>query len=493
MKARRVVVVGAGMGGLAAAIDLARSGHEVTVIERQHYPGGKMRSVSVDGEPVDGGPTVFTMRWIFEGLLSDAGCDLSERLELHPAKTLARHAWHQGGQLDLFADRARSMEAIADFAGAAEARAFERFCLACADMHDTLLPSFMAAQRPSPLALVKRVGWHRLGAMWRTQPHRTMWSALGGYFKDPRLQQLFGRYATYCGSSPLQAPATLMLVAHVEQEGVWLVRDGMRAVAAMLHDVGMEQGAEYRFGSGVCEILTQGGRVSGVVLEDGEQLRADAVVFNGDVSALARGLLGPAVVSAVPHTARKHRSLSALTWCVRAQASGFSLKHHNVFFFEDYPSEFHAIFRRRTITQNPTIYLCAQDRGIGAAPQGRESMLILINAPADGDQPGEVEQLADALWDRALDQLQQFGLVLEPDAVRVRTSPQGFDTLFPGTGGALYGRANHGGLVSFRRPGASSRIPGLYLAGGSVHPGPGIPLSTMSGRLAAARLLADLT
>jgi len=476
----RVLVVGAGVGGLTAAADLARRGAEVTVLERAASHGGKMRHVMVEGAGIDGGPTVFTMRWIFEGLFADAGENLSDHLHVYSTDVLARHAWRAGGRLDLFADIEASVDAIGEFAGAADARGYRDFCARAAAIYRTLEGSFIGAEKPSQLDLVRRVGLTRIGELWRTVPFRTMWSALGDHFTDPRLRQLFGRYATYVGSSPWFAPATLMLVAHVEQDGVWLVRGGMRAVADALRGLAERQGAAFRFDADVTRILIEGGRATGVELAGGERIMADAVLFNGDEAALP-GLGAPAKKPA-------QRSLSAITWCVNAPSSGFELAHHNVFFAEDYAAEFQAIFDRREITAAPTVYICAQDRGLGAPPPGTpERLLLLINAPADGDTR-DFDAQEHAARTHAL--LAACGLRIGPGG-QVATTPGGFNTLFPATGGALYGMASHGSTATLKRSGARGRLPGLYLAGGSVHPGPGVPMAAMSGRLAAARLLED--
>ncbi|MEM9442647.1 MAG: FAD-dependent oxidoreductase, partial [Pseudomonadota bacterium] len=411
----------------------------------------------------------------------DAGTSLENELTLFPSDILARHAWKQGGRLDLFADIERSAEAIGDFAGSNAARGYLAFCARSQEIYRTLKPSFIAAERPSPFDLVRRVGFSNLGALIRTAPMKTMWAALGEYFKDPRLRQLFGRYATYTGCSPFQAPATLMLVAHVEQDGIWQVKGGMRRIAEAMQNVAERQGATFRCGAHVAEITIDRGRAAGVVLENGERFEADAIVFNGDASALGLGLLTDAARSAAEPVAERDRSLSAITWCLKTKTSGFPLEHHNVFFAKDYREEFDAIFRRRTICDSPTVYICAQS-------QARDHLLVLINAPA-GLRDGALDM--QAIERRTFGLLKSCGLSAEPEGAAI-TTPAMFEALFPGSDGALYGRANHGAFTSFQRPGACSRLPGLYLAGGSVHPGAGIPMATMSGRLAAARLLEDL-
>ena len=498
--ARPIVVIGAGIGGLACAADLARSGREVLVLERASLPGGKLREIEIDDRRLDAGPTVFTMRWVFEELFAAAGARLEDHLGLRAVEVLARHAWSGNERLDLFADVDRSAEAIEAFSGGGEGARYRDFCARAGAVFSALEGPFIRGSRPTPLSLVARAGWRGLPDLARISPFATLWSRLVRQFRDPRLRQLFGRYATYCGSSPFLSPATLMLVAHVEQQGVWLVEGGMHRVARAVAGLAERSGATLRYDSHVREIVIRDGRVDGVLVgpdnapRDLAFIAADTVVFNGDVAALSAGLLGADAQRAAAPVAPMQRSLSAITSSIVGRSDGFELLRHNVFFGDDYRDEFDAIFRRGGITAAPTVYVCAQDRdhkGACSNP-GAERLLCLVNAPARGDTPLPDPQEISRCLQRMNRVLARCGLQIEttPDRA-ITTTPKEFERLFPGSGGALYGRASHGWAASFSRPGSRSRIPGLYLAGGTVHPGPGVPMAALSGRQAATSVLAD--
>lgn len=497
MSPDRIVVIGAGVGGLVAALELAARGMDVVVCESSAQPGGKMRQVQVGGRLLDAGPTVFTMKWVFEALFEQVGEVLADHLRLHKLQTLARHVWGRGetaaDRFDLFADIDRSADAIGVFAGAAEARRYRAFCQRTRSIYQTLELPYLRASRPHPLSLAWNVARSNPSGLAQLSPFGSMWSELGRYFHNPRLRQLFGRYATYCGSSPFNATATLMLVAHVEQEGVWSLEGGLHALAAKLAELAEKKGATFRYGTCVSEILIRDGRTEGVRLATGEVIDAAAVIFNGDSAALAGGLLGGQAQRATPPPRASQRSLSAVTWNLVAPASGFPLAMHNVFFADDTQAEFDALFTQGKLPADPTVYLCAQDHVEGQQPdpQSAQPLFCLVNAPANADQPnaltdGDIERAQNIMFAK----LARCGLHLNTDGVR--TTPADFHRLFPATGGALYGQVSHGWRSAFARPGARSKIGGLYLAGGSAHPGAGVPMAALSGRQAVASVLADL-
>ena len=490
-----IVVVGAGVGGLVAALLLAEQGFRVTVVEKAARPGGKLREITIGGHGIDSGPTVFTMRWVFERIFASVGEHLEDHIRLTKADVLARHSWEDRSTLDLFADKNRSADAIAQFAGAQEARGYLAFCQRTEEVFRSLNSSFMENPAPSPVGLARSAGFGGLAALTRIQPFTSLWNVAGKYFRDPRLRQLFGRYATYCGSSPFKAPGPLMLIAHVEQTGVWLVQGGMARIAEALEKLAVERGAVFRYGEEVTSVAVRDGRAMGVVMATGEILDAEAVIFNGDPAALFSGLLGKAARGAVGTWDREKRSMSALTWSMRGQAMGFPLSRHTVFFSDNYRREFDDILGRMRLPENPTIYVCAQDRDANDGPRtkGDENLFMLVNAPAQADGKALSDTEIASCETRVMERLERAGLTIDaPPEMRALTTPSMFETMYPATGGALYGRAAHGWAASFQRPGARTKIKGLYLAGGAVHPGPGIPMAALSGSNAAMAAAQDL-
>lgn len=478
----RTGIIGAGIGGLVAALLLAHRGHAVTLCDPAAQVGGKLRRVLVAGTPQEAGPALLTLRRVFDRVFEDAGTTLDQHLTLTPQKLLGRHIFADGSRLDLPVDMQDAEAAIGAFAGNSAIPGWRAFRARARAAFDTLDAAMLGRQRPSALSLATEAG---VGRLLATGPFTSLWDALGTHFPDPRLRQLFARAAAYVGSSPLQAPATLMLVAEVEQSGGWQVQGGMSRLAEVLADLARAQGAEIRLGTSVAEILVAGGRATGLRLADGEVIRCDHVVCNADPGALAAGRLGPAAARALDPLPVMKRSFSAVTWAMRARLPADAVAQ-TVLHTPDAPGEYNALAYRGRLPAEPTLTLWAQDRPDGAAPpSGPEQLLLMSSAPARGDQGQPDAAAIAALQARAFARLAKAGLALEPEAVQV-TGPREWEALYPGTGGALYGAAVQGWQATFTRPAARTRLPGLVMAGGGTHPGAGIAMAALSGRLAAA-------
>jgi 1-hydroxycarotenoid 3,4-desaturase len=483
----RAVVIGAGVGGLAAALRLAHAGLSVTVVDMGDGPGGKMRTRDSMAGPIDIGPTVMTLKRVFETLFSDVGARLSDHVTLIPDEVLARHHWRDGSTLDLFHDPEASARAVRAFAGAEGEKQFCRFSDRAKRLYDAFEAPVMQAAKPSLPALTTHV-LKNPGLIPAMAPGRTLAATLGANFTDPRLQQLFGRYATYVGGSPYRSPAVLGLIWQSEANGVWRVEGGMNRLARAICQLAQDKGATFRFRSKAARIEQQAGRVSAVHLDDGSRLPADLIVFNGDPKALVAGHLGHGPTAAIPRKSVADRSLSAFVWGFAAEPAGVDLAHHNVFFCADPKREFEDLAAGR-MPEDGTLYVCAQDRG-GAPPTGPERFEIILNGP-----PGHPSTPEDAYTcrTRTFETLARMGLRFSPTPdITALTMPGDFDRAFPGSDGSLYGLSPHGMMATFQRPTARTRLKGLYLAGGGAHPGAGIPMACLSGSHAAAAILSDL-
>ena len=490
--APHVAIIGAGIGGLAAALRLAHGGARVTVLERHATPGGKMRTLPTEAGPVDAGPTVLTLKHVFDALFADVGLRLEDHVTLHSEPTLARHFWADGTVLDLMRDPAESRANVAVTFGKKAAEEFASFCDRTAQLYDTFEGSMIRGAAPSQLALTLDV--LRNPAMIRAmEPHRSLSQSLFHHFSDPRLAQLFARYATYVGGLPNASPALLGLIWQAESRGVWHVKGGMHQLAQAIAACARSFGATFRFDTHVSGVETQDGRACAVNTDAGRMV-VDAVLFNGDPMALREGALGASVTAAIPAKATAPRSLSARVMSFAAVPSGANLAAHNVFFADDPTREYAPLARGQQQT-DPTLYICAQDRFGGGTPNGPERFEIILNSPALANTTAPTDQKERTQCQSfILERLNRFGLRFSllpgPDTLSM---PQDFDALFPHSKGALYGRSPHGMLAAFKRPQARSRVPGLYLTGGGVHPGAGVPMATLSARHAAAAILNDLS
>jgi phytoene desaturase len=486
------VIIGAGIGGLSASIRLAAAGRRVILYEANDAPGGKMSQVEQDGFRWDTGPSVITMRHVFEELFATAGKPLEEALTLLPVDPLTRYFYRDGTVLDALQDGARMAEQIARIEPR-DVEGYRRFLDFARRIHDVTSPVFIYDEPPSLASLRKAAP---LDA-FRIDPLRTLDQAVRRHVRSPQLRMLLNRFATYVGASPYLAPATLAVIAHVELSGgVWYPQGGIYRIAESLVSLAQETGVELHLGCRVQEIIVRNGRAVGVVTADGERQEAAAVLSNLDVTTTFSALLPPSeqVTRRLAALSRRETSCSGFVLLLGVEGEHPELAHHNIFFPADYRAEFDDIFRRGLPPRDPTLYVAITSKSDPQhAPPGCENWFVLVNAPPT-NAGVDWERDAPAYRDHVLNRLAAAGYDLRPRLRSERMlTPRDLERMSGAWRGALYGISSNRAINAFRRPhNRCAEVPGLYFAGGTTHPGGGVPMVTLSGKVAADLILRDL-
>ncbi|GAB4475551.1 MAG: phytoene desaturase family protein [Anaerolineae bacterium] len=488
-----IIIIGAGIGGLSAAVRLAAAGQRVIIYEQNERVGGKMGLVAADGFRWDTGPTVITMRHVFEALFDSAGRRLEDYLTLEPVEPLTRYFYPDGVMLDATRDLAR-MAAQIERIEPRDVEGYLAYLAYAARIHRITGPAFIYSDPPTLARLLLSTPPRE----WlQVDPLRTMHGAIHRFVRSPHLRQLLGRFATYVGADPYQAPATLNVIAHIEMTGgVWYPRGGVYAIAEAMRRLAIELGVTIHTGAPVERILLAGDRAVGVRAAGGD-VAARAVLANVDVSTVYRRLLPdvPAARVALRRLQRMEPSCSGFIMLLGVAGESAGLAHHNIFFSADYPAEFHAIFRRGVPPADPTIYVAITSKtDADHAPPGHENWFVLVNAPPLGPAHDWASEAAPYAA-HVLDVLAVRHGVDVRGRVRVQRiiTPADIARLTGAERGALYGISSNNPFAAFNRPhNRAPGIRGLYFAGGTAHPGGGVPMVTLSGGAAARLILADL-
>jgi phytoene desaturase len=492
MPALDTVVIGAGLGGLASAIRLAAAGQRVLVLERNATVGGKMSEVRAAGFRFDTGPSVITMREVLEDLFVTAGQSMHDHLELLPVDPLTRYFFADGSTLDIARSLPDTLAQIArlderDVAG------YQKYLAYAARLYNITAPVFtfgpppaLASLRQVPVADALFAGGQAL---------RSMQAAICAHVQHPHLRQLLGRFATYVGASPYLATALLSVVAHVELNGgVWYPRGGVYAIAGALEGVARKLGVEIRTGAAVTAIELQPHnkrqRVAGVRLASGEVIAGRAVIANTDVADVYSQLLPAAFGARAARLAHREVSCSGFIMLLGVAAQHAQLAHHNILFSADYAREFQQLFEQQHPPDDPTVYVAITSKTDSAhAPAGCENWFVLANVPASSAHYNWEEGRA-RYAELVLARLTRLGLDVRTLRYSTIFSPPDLERMSGARRGALYGVSFNTRLAPFVRPrNAAPDVGGLYFAGGTTHPGGGVPLVLLSGKLAAELVL----
>ncbi|MCU0424352.1 MAG: phytoene desaturase family protein [Candidatus Kapabacteria bacterium] len=495
MTTQKVIVIGGGLAGLSGAIRLARMGFRVQLFEKNDRAGGKMNILKLQGTAGEyrfgTGPSLLTMPFVFDELFDFAGVERSSVLDFVPVEPICRYFYPDGTRLNTYADKQRMMHELHQRISPEEARNYDKFLAYTKRIYDLTAEIFLFTPFQELRKLLHLRHIPTLLRLPQIDPMRNVHAAVSKYFSDARLVQLFDRYPTYNGSSPFLAPATLNIIPWVEFGfGGFYVRGGMYRLAEEMTRLAENLGVEITTGSAVEKILHDGKRVRGVQVQ-GEKIDADYVLCNADVVEAYNGLLD-GFPSRTKQLNRLEASVSGMVFYWGMKRTFPELEHHNILFSDNYQREFDQIFTQKIAPDDPTVYISISSKTDTIhAPAGGENWFVLLNMPYLNGQNWHTEK--DRMKSAVLKRLLSAGIDAESaiDTEAVHT-PEDLYNLYRSNKGSIYGISSNTQMAAFMRPANRSRdVRGLYFCGGSSHPGGGVPLVVLSGKMAAELIQED--
>jgi phytoene desaturase len=492
----RVAVVGGGLAGAAASVKLAGAGYDVTLFEKNAHIGGKMNLWQSKGYTFDMGPTILTMPDVARRLFSDLGRRIEDYMTFVSLDPQWRTFFHDGSQLDLYSSIQGMVEEMGRFAPD-EVGSYVRFLAYSQRMYEISdrwffwksyggLRDMMKANPMSPQSALLAM---------KMDPMTTMHQAIRKHFRDPRLAQIFEHFVQYVGSSPFIAPAILCLIPWVQiGYGCWYTMGGTGAVARGIAQLADELKVQLRFNTPIERIEVQNGKAVGVVPEGGSLEKFDIVVSNADIVRMYEKMLPNGQETLRKEGKRLEPACSGVVLYLGCRKRFPQLLHHDFFFSKDSDEEFRDIYERRIPHDDPTIYLAVPSRtDTGVAPDGCENIYVLVHTPYLGPEY-DWETGAERYRNIILDKLERCGLDGLRDSIETERmiTPLDLERLYRVNKGAIYGVVTQRGLGSaFKTANRSAEIQNLYLCGGSVNPGAGVPMVLMSGQIAADCVIED--
>ena len=487
---KRAAVIGSGLGGLSAAIRLASKGFGVDVYETNSGPGGKAQSFNEAGFRFDTGPSLITMPFIIKELFDYANDDFNSYITFEKLEILCRYFYPDGTIINAYSDTAKFACEIESITTDTAETLF-KYLYHCKKIYELTSGIFLFSSLHEISSYLNLKALKTLLQIFSIDPFRTMNRANTSYFKDEKLIQLFNRYATYNGSNPFQAPATLNIIPHVEYNlGGYVIKGGVYNLTLALYKLALNKGIEFHFDSRVEKIEIENGRVRSIETAR-EKKEFDIIISNADVYNTYKYLLNDVHSSHAKRYMNLEPSSSALVFYWGIKSITDSLEIHNILFSGNYKKEFEELFGRKTIPDDPTVYIYISSRFNPAdAPKGFENWFVMINAPYENGQDWEREIVrARAVIINKIkktlgidiEKLIAYEKILTPIELEKQTGS---------FKGSIYGISSNSRKAAFlRHPNRSIRYRGLYFCGGSAHPGGGIPLVILSGKIASELVL----
>jgi phytoene desaturase len=482
---KRIAVVGGGMASLSGAIHLACKGFDVTLFEKNAILGGKMNQAKIGEFRFDMGPSLITMPFVIDELFHTIGQERASVIDFVPLEPLCRYHYADGTVFDSSANPEKMTENLAKVAPS-DAAAWKKYLTYCERIYRLTADIFLFKPVHELMKIATWQGLRTLAQIGRIDPFRTVHQANAAYFSDARLVQLFDRYATYNGSNPFEAPATLNIIPYVEYAiGGYYIRGGIYKLAETFTAAAIKLGVHCHTLQQVEKIIHDGYRAKAVRV-NGDDLPFDAVFVGTDVIVAFNHL-----IDGFPQYRKKlnslEPSLSGMLFLWGIKGSFPQLTQHNIFFSQDYSSEFRKIFSEKCVPDDPTIYIAISSKNdANDAPLGHENWFVLVNMPYLNEGQ-DWEASKSTVRSKIEQKLSIHGIDIKGKIIHEKIlTPLEFHDLYSSNRGSIYGISSNSRSMAFRRPPNRSRqLSGLYFAGGSVHPGGGVPLALLSGKIAA--------
>ena len=489
----KISVVGAGIGGMSAAARLAKQGHQVTVFENSDQSGGKCRTEWFGDYAFDTGPSLLTLPAVFRDLFLKTGKRIEHVLDISPVDPAFNYNFADGSKVTFpNLSNPKTYQEIEKSFGISASQSWRQIIERSEKMWEASRDSFIESELTSiwPLLLRKNL----INQINQISPFTSLRSLSEKLNLDPHLKMIIDRYATYTGSDPRSAPAVLLTIAFVESTfGAWHIKGGIGQLSVALEQRCRDLGVDFQFKSLVTKILVEQNKVEGLVLSDGKTIKSDLVVSNSDAEYTFNSLIGNEVSSArserrkLKSATKSLAGFSLLLGLDNKKSKPVDVKHHNVYFPENYDLEFDQIFTQKVPVTDPTIYLCAPKDSSMVKGADKEAWFVLVNAPRHEPESGwDWKDGGQEYAQKIISKMDDLGLNVTNrlDFMEYRT-PADLENYAMAPGGSIYGTSSNSPVSAFLRARNRSKVKGLFCVGGSAHPGGGLPLVGISAEIVA--------
>ena len=493
---KKIVVIGAGIGGMCTAARLARAGHHVEIFEASDRPGGKCRTEWIGRYSFDTGPSLLTIPAVYRDFFQRTGQQMGLEMEVQAVDPSFDYRFHDGKSVKFSnLSRKKTLEEITTAFGSEAAEQWDEVLNRAERMWDVSREPFIESELKSPLSLLKRR--HILRDLRIIAPRATL-RDFG--MRNPYLAKIMDRYATYSGSDPRRAPAVLSTIAFIEEAfGAWHIKGGIGTLSERIAARCEKVGARIHLNSPVAAINLKGNKAIGLTLRDGTVVPADIVISNADAGFTYNNLISKPtrkVKKVRKEQAKLEPSLAGFSLLIGLRPSNEEkLSHHTILFPDDYDAEFDSIFTKKEPVEKPTIYICSPHDPTMVKSEGHEALFVLVNAPRHSSTPSDGfdwsdREFAQKYAHQIIDQIEARGISIRDrlDLLEIRT-PLDLQNSVNAPGGSIYGTSSNGPRAAFLRAKNRSPLKNLYLVGGSAHPGGGLPLVGLSAEIVANALL----